>query len=1351
MNNDILQILKNILKKIKPRFSFHYVAYSILIFAVIFSFVNLVTATTPNPGHPWSELGDGVFSFSNGQTASAYTYTYPSANSTVLTTNTAVTVAQGGTGVGTLTGIVIGNATSNMSAVVLGANQSIRRNSGDTAYEAFTPLASLAGAVLTSQVAGQTIGDTTNRLTKLWATDMTVTNQITGSVSGSAGSAGSVTNATLTTSLTNNGGTGGTITWPAGAPTLTIPTGGGTLGTNAFNSTAFLSSVTAHNLLSATHGDTLTDSVIRGDIMYGNATPKWARLAFPATPTGKILQATATDIAWSTNPITIGASASVSGSNTGDQTKIANLIGGNSTTLLGSIPYQSAADTTTLLTPNTTAGIKYLSMTGSGTNGAAPVWSTITGGGDMVLATAQTITGAKTFGGVGAVGKLIIAGTTSGSVILDATAAASGTVTLPNGGTLVNSVTTGNGVSATNTAGALAFTLGAIAPSSITSSGAIAANGGITFDAGTDTIGAFTAGGTISMGAQALNGTTGVINYTGFDVDASGNLDALGTITAGSGNIQVTDSAGKVQHDSIVDCADTQILKWATAGGWGCAADATGGAGGTITYQYFTTTGGGSTYTVPATGTLIIVETWGAGGGGGAGSAGVTGTNRAGGGGGGGGAYNTKTFIPTDIGGAASPVTVIAGAGGNGAAKPANRAGGADGVGGGATSFGTYLYAYGGGGGAGNNSSGAGGGGGGGSASAGTNATASAGGAGGGPGGGAANSNSTSGGGGGGSASTGGTGAGGSASFGGGGGGASITAAANDAFRGGGSIRGGGGGGGGASINTTAANRTGGAGGGYMLTATGDKGGGGAAATAGNAGVNASSGGGGGFGGTGGNGGGSSTGANGGNGGAGGIPGGGGGGGGASANNTTTSGGSGGNGGRGEIRVFTVTGSTAADLAEIYSTNDPDINSADIVSIDPTLKSGVRKSSKPYDKGLMGVISTNPNLVMGSNEDPNTSSVLLALSGRVPVKVTTENGPIKPGDLITSSSDPGLGMKAIRAGPIIGRALTGWDGDDGLPQHNMGVIMIFVYNGYYNGQGMVEFNGLVETGITPDPSMEGDDPPLLTVDKNKLILAQFISEKEQLSTSLDLSEIMTDRVMAGLEIITPTLIAGSIKTNTMLTSTGNIISFMSPVEFTIPPIFNKDTAGFAIIKKGDRKVSIFYENPYIAEPSVSASLVFNIADNITDLLANDLFNNNVNSMIVDNSQNGFTILINKDAPRDLRFSWNAFSVRDAKIFESVIEGLVVEIEPEVEISKNNPEPEIKLNSNTIEETISPTIDTLLISNEETPVIVEDKKVEIIEVKEENKVDIASEAISTEISQDSPKPEELSSNEPVITE
>lgn len=52
-----------------------------------------------------------------GPTTSAKTFTFPNASATVLTSNAAVTVAQGGTGAATLTGLLIGNGTSAFTAV----------------------------------------------------------------------------------------------------------------------------------------------------------------------------------------------------------------------------------------------------------------------------------------------------------------------------------------------------------------------------------------------------------------------------------------------------------------------------------------------------------------------------------------------------------------------------------------------------------------------------------------------------------------------------------------------------------------------------------------------------------------------------------------------------------------------------------------------------------------------------------------------------------------------------------------------------------------------------------------------------------------------------------------------------------------------------------------------------------------------------------------------------------------------------------------------------------------------------------------------------------------------------------
>jgi hypothetical protein len=51
-----------------------------------------------------------------------------------------------------------------------------------------------------------------------------------------------------------------------------------------------------HNLLSATHPDTLAASVVRGDLIVGNSTPKWSRFAVGANNT--LLKSNGTDPSW---------------------------------------------------------------------------------------------------------------------------------------------------------------------------------------------------------------------------------------------------------------------------------------------------------------------------------------------------------------------------------------------------------------------------------------------------------------------------------------------------------------------------------------------------------------------------------------------------------------------------------------------------------------------------------------------------------------------------------------------------------------------------------------------------------------------------------------------------------------------------------------------------------------------------------------------------------------------------------------------------------------------------------------------------------------------------------------------
>ncbi|HEX8182575.1 MAG TPA: hypothetical protein VF575_03155 [Candidatus Saccharimonadales bacterium] len=707
-------------------------------------------------------------------------------------------------------------------------------------------------------------------------------------------------------------------------------------------------------------------------------------------------------------------------------------------------------------------------------------------------------------------------------------------------------------------------------------------------------------------------------------------------------------------------------------------------------------------FTIPVNGLITILEAWGGGGGGAGGTGNSLAASRSGGGGGGGGAYNTTTIVPSSLGlpNANIPVTVGGGGtAGNGGTTNLGTVGGAGGqtcLSSTSSCGGTmFIQTFGGGGGA-SVAVGNGGGGGGGSQAVGGNSTSVTGGTGGGPGGSGATASNAAFGGGGGSTATTGTFTVGTGVMGGGGGGASTTTGVNNSGPGGGSYQGGAGGGGGASTPiTTYVQRSGGQGGRSPIL-SGGGGGGTAGSTAGQAGGPGSSGvGGGGDGG----GGGGSTGAVSGVGGAGGVGGtrgGGGGGGGASAGTGTQVGGAGGVGGSGFFRATTLRGQ-GADLAEIYCTNDSDMVAGDAVSIDPALRAGVRKTTKPYDNTAIGVISTAPGLTIGTVEEECAKPVLVALAGRVPLKVSLENGPIKSGDSLAASSIPGVAMKAVKAGTVIGQALTAYDG-----QPADGYVVAFVQNHVSNGSSLAEFIPGLDTN---------QDVPV-----SQQALEYLLTKKDEAVASQYVSEITTDRVTAGLEIITPSVITDALTTNSIGSSGGDIsfilgdsnklvvkgragepafsidatgnatfgvslvalgdieakgglivdgdalfngiatftklAQFQGDIDALGRVTFNKDAGGLGLLTKGGTRVDIVFDKPYERPPVVAVTLVADqtVLPNGTiedsKLKEQRLFAAGYSYLVSNSTTKGFTIVLNKKASENLQFSWNAVAIKD---------------------------------------------------------------------------------------------------------
>jgi hypothetical protein len=124
------------------------------------------------------------------------------------------------------------------------------------------------------------------------------------------------------------------------------------------------------------------------------------------------------------------------------------------------------------------------------------------------------------------------------------------------------------------------------------------------------------------------------------------------------------------------------------------------------------------------------------------------------------------------------------------------------------------------------------------------------------------------------------------------------------------------------------------------------------------------------------------------------------------------------------------TQASGADLAELVPhAGGPEPQPGDVVEIDPGQPNHFRLAASANSTLVAGVISTAPGMLLnapGADESVVPEGMELALAGRVPVKVSAENGAVHPGDLLVSASIPGHAMRAPAnpaLGTIVGKAL----------------------------------------------------------------------------------------------------------------------------------------------------------------------------------------------------------------------------------------------------------------------------------------------------------------------------------------
>lgn len=438
------------------------------------------------------------------------------------------------------------------------------------------------------------------------------------------------------------------------------------------------------------------------------------------------------------------------------------------------------------------------------------------------------------------------------------------------------------------------------------------------------------------------------------------------------------------------------------------------------------------------------------------------------------------------------------------------------------------------------------------------------------------------------------------------------------------------------------------------------------------------------------------------------------------------------------LGLVTLAGSTGqevgltggADLAEYYTASSP-LAAGTIVALDPQVSTGVVVAESANRKDMLGVVATAPGLILGEKTD---NSYPIALAGRVPVKVTTENGLIQAGDRITISSRAGYGTRTDLATRVIGIALEDLnpatlvacdettDVSAETAQPMCGEVLVFVNVSDFMGSSV---ETLIASGgvLVDDQESLPTQTPLFS--QKQLQVLALLTELSSHQSALDNSQgsILTKELNAvtinvdtlqantikakhieGLEIYTNKLDSLANLYDQLATSSGQVVAtdsaylngenqtvgnltiwgkllpqgeveilgraklagetlfqnvvtfargvvFKDQVAFEKAPVFTQDMAGFAVIKQNQKTLDVTFDQAYPSAPVVSVTQA--IDSDAASLAAmkqadSTYVINNQRFVVTNITPQGFTLILDRPATSDLKFTWIAIAVKDVK-------------------------------------------------------------------------------------------------------
>lgn len=170
-------------------------------------------------------------------------------------------------------------------------------------------------------------------------------------------------------------------------------------------------------------------------------------------------------------------------------------------------------------------------------------------------------------------------------------------------------------------------------------------------------------------------------------------------------------------------------------------------------------------------------------------------------------------------------------------------------------------------------------------------------------------------------------------------------------------------------------------------------------------------------------------------------------------------------------------------VARLVDVIDEDVIDGHVIS---TTENGAILSIVPYDGQVMGVVARDAAIVIGSSDVENGVPVIS--HGQVYILVSTQEGAINKGGLLTTSNIPGVAVKAVKSGYVLGVALEDYDNSD--PQRTEKIVVDLNLH-YFNSKPTFPGSLSDILKIALLPTRDGPAPIFKYVVAAAVVLASF--------------------------------------------------------------------------------------------------------------------------------------------------------------------------------------------------------------------------------------------------------------------